>query len=42
MVIPGYTEINLRIPQKAIVFKFDVLLTDRKTQTLHNKPIKPF
>jgi len=42
MVIPGYAEINLRISQKATVFKFDVLLTDRRTQTLHHKPGKLF
>jgi len=27
MVIPGYAEINLRIPQKVTDFKFDVPLT---------------
>jgi len=37
MVIPGYAEINLRISQKATVFKFDVLLTDKGPQLLHNK-----
>jgi len=40
MVIPGYAEINLRIPQKVTVFKFDVLLTDRRPRPTHNKPGK--
>jgi len=40
MVIPGYAEINLRISQKATVFKFDVLFIDRRPRPLHNKPGK--
>jgi len=40
MVIPGYAEIKLRIPQKEPVFKFDVLFTDRRPRSLHNKPGK--